>query len=160
MGVLTFPLSPCILQVPKAESAFVMDGICYSCTAEGWVMIPNTLPLNQNTKVINFMLENGTEFNNLLCSHFFKKEVTNTAQFVAVNICLFLRKASHHSSCKNCRLLYQLPGKTFSMIVTLSVNLKEKQPLAQKNGRVLKHVLVSLFVEGALISKNLCICTC
>lgn len=41
------------------------------------------------------------------------------------------------------------------MNLTLSMNWKEKQPFAQKNGRVLKHVLVSLLMEGAPISKNL-----
>lgn len=36
----------------------------------------------------------------------------------------------------------------------LSMNLKEKQLFAQKNGRVLKHVLVTLFMEGPLSLKT------
>lgn len=64
-----------------------------------------------------------TKFNNVLSSCFFKK-VTNTAQLVPLNICLFLRKASHNSSCKYCRFLQQLPNKTSSMNLTLSMNLK------------------------------------
>ena len=32
------------------------------------------------------------------------------------------------------------------------MNLKEKQTLALKDGRVLKHVLASLFMEGPLAS--------
>lgn len=38
------------------------------------------------------------------------------------------------------------------MNLTSSVNVKEKQTLALKDGRVLKQVLVSLFMLGTLIS--------
>lgn len=74
------------------------------CLCDGWdlataifmrgmgMMIPNTLLLNQNTKANSFMLENVPEFNNVLCSYFFKEEVANAPKFVAVNICLYLSK--------------------------------------------------------------------
>lgn len=85
VGVLTFSHCHHASFRCLKQCSPLTDVIC--CTDEGGVMIPNTLLLNQNTKVINFILKNETEFNNLLHSYFLKKEVTNTAQFVAVFAC-------------------------------------------------------------------------
>lgn len=109
-----FPLSPCNSCVPT-EAFCLCDGwdlATVAMTRGMGVMIPNTLvePEYQNEQLYAWQLgQNSITYCVLLLLQ--KKEVTDTPKFVAVNICLFLSKESNDSSCKNCRLLCQLPDK-------------------------------------------------